>query len=196
MIINITGVIFIPLVLLMVTRECFNRSETNKGGWCLAGHVSLFVCVEKSCIKYPIHRPGWCVIKCDYWGSLCVLSEVMQMWTHIHTHTHTHQQVSSPFSSVPVVVCEVWCLMGNFVHAWVHKDSLSVACMLDLSGFNIRLCAHMTSHWPKASPEVSGSIKCLVSNFIQALAPKKSTHKSAPDGLQYFPRSLVLMLKT
>lgn len=91
---------------------------------------------------------------------LCVLSEVADA----RSHTRTHLRVAAgfiPLPSVPEGACEVWWLMGNFVHAWVHKDSHSVACMLDLSQFSTLLCARVTPHWPGASPEVSSSIGCL-----------------------------------
>lgn len=120
---------------------------------------------------------------------VCVLSEVADA----NSHTRTHLRVAAgfiPLSSVPEGVCEVWWLMGNFVHAWVHKDSHSVACMLDLSQFSTRLCACVTPHWPGASPEVSSSIRCLclISPWIEY---PSNRHRNLPHWSAVLPPFLL-----
>lgn len=120
---------------------------------------------------------------------VCVLTEVADA----HSHTHTHLRVAAgfiPLPSVPEGVCEVWWLMGNFVHAWVHKDFHSDARMLDLSQFSTRLCARVTPHWPGASPEVSSSIGCLclISSWIEY---PSNRHRNLPHWSTVLPPFLL-----
>lgn len=151
--------------------------------------MSVFLCAGRVCIKNLIHKAGWCVIKCDYSRSLCV--SFLRSLAHTHTHTATlRRQVSSPFLGF-LRSLWLWWLMGNFVHAWAHKGSLSAACMLDLSQFIAPLCAPVTSRWPGVSPGGQRFNRVPVSNFLLATESLSPRCQICPA---ICPRSLLLLL--